>query len=91
MYGHLVYFWSFGRIFVIWFILSRFGMLYQEKSGNHWLDHYSQTSRYVQRMRNKYEFAFLKHRRNMFGKIFKKETNYVPLTKRKNMKRKKAS
>jgi hypothetical protein len=27
-YGHLVYFWS------IWYIFSRFGMLYQEKSGN---------------------------------------------------------
>jgi hypothetical protein len=27
-FGHLVHFW------VIWYIFTRFGMLYQEKSGN---------------------------------------------------------
>jgi hypothetical protein len=41
LYGHLVYFWTFGMFCgylvyfeVIWLIFSRFGILYQEKSGN---------------------------------------------------------
>jgi hypothetical protein len=40
-YGHLVYFiarryilWPFGIFLAIWYIFSRFGMLYKEKSGN---------------------------------------------------------
>jgi hypothetical protein len=40
-YDHLVYFtaignilWPFGHLMVIWYISSRFGILYQEKSGN---------------------------------------------------------
>jgi hypothetical protein len=33
-YGHLVFLWPFGIPLVIWYIFSRFGMLYQEKSGN---------------------------------------------------------
>jgi hypothetical protein len=32
MYRHLVH--RFGGFMVIWYIFSRFGMLYQEKSGN---------------------------------------------------------
>jgi hypothetical protein len=41
LYGHLVYFtaiwyilWPFGTFLVILVYFSRFGMLYQEKSGN---------------------------------------------------------
>jgi hypothetical protein len=40
-YDHLVFFtpignilWPFGIFLVIWFIFPRFGILYQEKSGN---------------------------------------------------------
>jgi hypothetical protein len=33
-YGHLVHLRPFGIFMVIWYIISRFGMLDQEKSGN---------------------------------------------------------
>jgi hypothetical protein len=33
-YGHLVYIWPFGNVVVIWYIIPRFGLLCQEKSGN---------------------------------------------------------
>jgi hypothetical protein len=41
LYAHLEYvmaiwyiLWSFGNSVVIWYIFQRFGILYQEKSGN---------------------------------------------------------
>jgi hypothetical protein len=40
-YGHLEYYttigyilWPFGKVVEIWYIFSRFGALYREKSGN---------------------------------------------------------
>jgi hypothetical protein len=44
-YGHLEYFtaiwhilWPFGNVVVIWYIFPRFGIVRQEKSGNHALN-----------------------------------------------------
>jgi hypothetical protein len=41
VYGHLEYItaiwhmlWSFGNLVAIWYIFHRFGLLWQEKSGN---------------------------------------------------------
>jgi hypothetical protein len=30
----LIYFWQFGNVVVIWYIFSRFGILFKEKYGN---------------------------------------------------------
>jgi hypothetical protein len=36
-YGHLVYFWPFGNLVVIWYIFPRFGILNQTKIWQPWL------------------------------------------------------
>jgi hypothetical protein len=35
IWNYWVYFMAFGHFVVVWYIFPRFGILYQEKSGNH--------------------------------------------------------
>jgi hypothetical protein len=92
-YVHLVYFTAIGNILwpcfvIIWYIFPRFGMLYQEKSGNSALNYQSVVHRAHLSPR-----IFSSAVKNPFFKvinIFRREKNtysshfYFPITSRNN-------